>query len=123
MPGRHRHIKRMPKDTSPLEKFVQRKIKLAAQDLGFEVMDMSQPRASMMPRGLPDLYLRHRPKQFRCWVEVKRPDVGIVSSAQAAWILWERECGGIAFVADSVERFVHQLEEHGFPVTMKGLPA
>jgi len=121
MPGRRRHIKRMPKGTTaPLEREVQRKIKSAALDLGFDVMDMSQPRASMMPIGMPDLYLRHRAKQFRIWVEVKRPGSGIVSSAQAAWILYERECGGIAIVADSVERFIHQLREHGFPVKMNG---
>ena len=124
MPGRRRHHKGIsPSATgtsSPLEKQVQHQIKLAAEALGFEVQDMSQPRASMMPRGLPDLYLRHRAKQFRAFVEIKRPG-GKVSSAQAAWIMWERDCGGIAFVADSVERFIHQLHEHGFPVSINGV--
>ena len=119
MPGRKRHHRRKPASITPLEKVVQRQIKDAAWSLGFEVMDMSQPRASMMPIGLPDIYMRHSAKQFRCFVEVKR-DGGRLSTAQRAWLEAERVCGGVAFVADSVESFIEQLEVHGFPVHMDG---
>ncbi len=119
MPGRRRHFKGKRPDVLPLEKVVQRHIKDAAWSLGFEVMDMSQPRASMMPLGLPDLYLRHQAKQFRCFVEIKRIG-GRLSTAQRSWMEGERECGGVAFVADSVSSFVEQLELHGFPVSMEG---
>lgn len=115
---RNTHVKRM-KNTTPLEKAVERDIINAAMDLGFDVTKYSQPRNTMQTEGIPDIRIRHRAKQFRAFVEIKRHG-GIVSSAQAAWILYERQCGGIAFVADSVERFIHQLREHGFPVRMDG---
>ena len=124
MPGQRRHYKKgAPPGAPPLEKPTEHAIINTALDLGFDVTKFSQPRNTMQTEGIPDIYIRHRVKRFTAFVEIKRPDVRVVSSAQAAWILYERQCGGIAFVADSPERFVQQLEEHGFPVTMKGLLA
>ena len=92
----------------PLEAAVQRDIKDAAWKLGFTVTEFSQPRATMQTPGIPDLYLQHRAKGFRCWVEVKR-EGGRLSTAQRAWLETERNAGGHAFVADSVVSFVEQL--------------
>ena len=89
--------------------------------IGFEITDFSQPRASMQTPGIPDLYLQHTAKRFRCWVEVKRKG-GRLRPSQVAWMQIETGSGGYAIVADSVESFVFGLKYCGFPVTTDGTP-
>src|SRR5690606_42121780 len=67
------------------EKRVQAAIRRALSVLGFQVYDLTQPRATKMPIGLPDLYARHRGWRIRLGGEVKagRPQP---TPAQAAGI-------------------------------------
>jgi hypothetical protein len=99
----------------PLEKSVERDIINAALGLGFHVTKLSQARASQQTPGIPDLYVRCKPKRFRAWIEVKRLG-GKPSPEQIGWMEFESACGGIVIVADSVASFVEGLQENGFPV-------
>jgi len=99
------------------EKRVQAAIRRALSVLGFQVYDLTQPRATKMPIGLPDLYARHRGWRIRLWIEVKagrrQP-----TPAQAAWIADEREAGGHAIVARSVGDVLDALRELGAPIDL-----
>lgn len=98
----------------PLEKVVQSRIAKALRDLGFTVNDLTQPRRTMMPLGLPDLYVRH-PRFGRFWVEVKRPGEK-PRPTQLAWHEDERACGGTVIVATSVADVLDGLRAAGVPI-------
>ena len=97
------------------EKRLQWEIRRELQKLGCEVCDMTQPRATMLPLGLPDLYARHPRWKLRLWIEVKTPR-GRVRPAQAAWIEAERAAGGHAIVARSVGDVLDALRDLGAPI-------
>ena len=99
------------------EKRVQGAIRRALSVLGFQVHDLTQPRATMLPIGLPDLYARHTGWRVRLWIEVKagrrQP-----TPAQAAWIADEIAAGGHAIVARSVDDVLRALREMGAPIDL-----
>lgn len=97
------------------EKQTQREIRRALIGLGFEVNDLTQPRRTMMPPGLPDLYARH-PRFGRFWIEVKSAR-GYLSNHQRAWHAAERECGGTVLVCWSVDDLLDGLRGAGVPLT------
>lgn len=104
------------------EKRVQSAIKRNLKTLGFSVMDLSQPRRSMMPLGLPDLYVRHQGWQIRLWIEVKAPNrkkqkAGGLSFEQLTWIRDEREAGGNVCVAYSLDDVLEALKALGAPIS------
>lgn len=84
------------------EKGLQRRMVRWLRDMGFEVMDMTQPRATMMPVGLPDLYVRHTHWQLRAWIEVKTGE-RTLTPEQELWHKCERLAGGTVLVARSVD--------------------
>lgn len=102
--------------TSP-EKRVQRRVIRALQDLGFWAMDMSQPRRSMMPVGLPDIYALHG-RYGSIWIEVKAPKRGkkpeqMLSVGQEGWHAAAREYGQRVVTVDSVECLLVKMREVG----------
>lgn len=99
------------------EKAIQRDIVRALSRLGFHVDDMSQPRASMMPRGLPDLRARHPRWRTSLWIEVKTP-TGRVSRDQQQWHELERTAGGTVLVTRSVDELLEQLAGLGLPIAL-----
>lgn len=66
------------------EKKIEAEIIAGMQTLGFAVTKTSQPRPSMMTRGVPDLYVQHPLWKIRLWIEVKTP-TGKLSQHQVAW--------------------------------------
>ncbi len=97
------------------EKEVQRDVVQALRNLGFEVCDLSQPRHTMLPLGLPDLYVRHPLWQLRVWIEVKAED-GKASLHQRLWHAAERGAGGNALVVTGVADLVGELKALGAPI-------
>ena len=93
------------------EKHIQREIIRFLCALGCTVNDMSQPRATMLPIGLPDLYVQH-PTLGVFWVEVKSP-TGRVRPSQAEWHEREREAGGTVYVARSAADLIEPLQQRG----------
>lgn len=94
------------------EKQIQRDIINALRQLGFDVNDLTQPRRTMMPRGLPDLYVRHRHWGIRLFIEVKRPE-GKTSPFQDYWIETELAAGGNAIVARNIDDILTELRRLG----------
>src|SRR5690606_41773509 len=101
------------------EKRLQHQIRRALERLGCEVLDLTQPRRTMLPLGLPDLYVRHEGWRVRVWMEVKT-ERGRLSPWQEAWLARERAAGGHAAVVRSVEDAIHALREAGAPTEMCG---
>jgi len=97
------------------EKALQWRIRRALEQLGCEVLDLTQPRRTMLPLGLPDLYVRHEGWRVRVWMEVKT-ERGRLSPWQEAWLARERAAGGHAAVVRSVEDAIHALREAGAPI-------
>ena len=93
------------------EKAVQLNITRFLCALGCTVNDMSQPRASMMPVGLPDLYVQH-PDLGTFWVEVKSP-TGRVRPTQTAWHERERQAGGTVYVARCAADLIEPMQARG----------
>jgi len=89
------------------EKEIQSDIRRLLELHGYQVDDMSQPRRSMMPVGLPDLRARHVKREERFWVEVKRPG-NAPTSAQREWHEAEREAGGEVYVVTSAAQ-MHEI--------------
>ena len=102
------------------EKAVVRDITRFLHALGYVVNDMSQPRASMMPVGLPDLYAMHRGYPghpgHAIWVEAKAAR-GRVSEAQQAWHAAARAAGQTVLVARSAADLIPLLRSLGAPLT------
>lgn len=92
------------------EKDLQRQILTALRSLGFWAGDMSQPRRTMMPVGLPDIYAQHAGWKIRLWVEVKTP-TGRLTHHQRAWHEHERAAGGTVIVARSVSDVVGAVQQ------------
>lgn len=99
------------------EKAIQRDVIRALRALGFDVDDMSQPRASMMARGLPDLRARHPRWRTTLWVEVKTPR-GRLSDHQRQWHELEHACGGTVLVTRSADELLEQLAALGLPIAL-----
>jgi len=95
----------------PLEKAIQSRIAKALKDLGFTVVQMSQPQRAVCTPGTPDLYARHQ-RLGRYWIEVKRPGKE-PSPVQLAWHADERACGGTVIVATSVADVLDGLRAAG----------
>lgn len=100
----------------PLEKQVQAHVKLALRSLGFVVSDLSQPRRTMQTIGLPDLYAQHVAWRLRVWIEVKRPQSGRLSAAQAAWHATEQAAGGHVLVVYGTADLLEGLAALGAPI-------
>lgn len=98
------------------EKQIEADIIRALRTLGFAVTKTSQPRPSMITRGVPDLYVRSEKYRVRVWLEVKTP-VGQLSPYQVAWHESERAAGGDVVVVRSVSDVLAVLKERGVPVT------
>src|SRR5690554_3039510 len=95
------------------EKTVQHNVKRLLSQLGFDISDLSQPRASMQTPGIADLYCRHVRLKARFWVEVKSP-TGRVSPNQKAWHEIEHESGGTVYVVHSAAEMAEILrDKHG----------
>lgn len=94
------------------EKAIQARVKACAELMGFAVSDFSQPRASMQTPGIPDLYVTHRGKKLRAWVEVKTPD-GALSKEQRDWHLRTISAGGRVWVVRSASEFAAFAESYG----------
>lgn len=101
------------KRRSQPEKAIQREITTGLRRLGFYVEDMSQPRPTMLPRGLPDLYVRHAGARIRFWIECKAGK-NKPSKDQKAWHEVEKECGGAVLVAYGLDDVVDYLTGIGF---------
>lgn len=97
------------------EKAVQREVTRFLSALGFDVDDMSQPRATMQAEGIPDLYAVHAGLSLRLWVECKSA-TGRLRPAQAAWHERERAAGGTVLVARSAADLVAPLKALGAPI-------
>ena len=105
----------MRKGRAAPEKRLQWEIRRELQKLGCEVCDLTQPRATMLPLGLPDLYVRHEGWRVRVWMEVKT-DRGRLSPWQEAWLARERAAGGHAAVVRSVNDAINALRAAGAPI-------
>lgn len=104
-----------------LEKAIEADIIRAMQDLGFAVTKTSQPRPSMITRGVPDLYAAHPLWRIRIWIEVKRPG-GKTTAYQDLWHETERAAGGSVVVARSVGDVLDAIAEMGAPVRRGAVP-
>jgi hypothetical protein len=102
----------------PKEKDVEAGIVRALRTVGCDVTKTSQPRASMITAGVPDLYVQHRAWRLRLWVEVKRDEKAKPTQHQLEWHAREREAGGAVVVAWSVEQVLGALVEMGAPLTI-----
>jgi len=91
------------------EREIQASVKDVLELEGYQVDDMSQPRRSMMPLGLPDLRARHPKLGVRFWTEVKRPGEE-PSEDQDRWHAVEIAAGGIVYVVDSAELMLMQCQ-------------
>lgn len=98
------------------EKQVQREITKNLRMLGFDVNDLSQPRRTMLPRGLPDLYVRHGRWKIRLWIECKAGR-GRPSFDQVAWHEEERAAGGTVVVAWCWSDVLQELLRMGAPLS------
>lgn len=103
----------MPRPDSRSEKAVQAAIVSFARHLGYHVTDTSQPRASMVTLGLPDLLLMGH--GHAAWVEVKARR-GRLSPAQSAWHDAARAAGQTVLVARSASDLVEPLRALGAPI-------
>ena len=92
------------------EKAIQADILKELRRLGCYAADMSQPRRSMMPLGLPDIYWRHEGWGVHGWIEVKAP-TGRLTTHQRAWHEGERAAGGNVAVAYSVGDALRAVED------------
>lgn len=102
-----------------LEKHIEADIIGALRTMGFAVTKTSQPRPSMLTRGVPDLYAAHPRWGLRLWIEVKRPGEK-PTLHQVAWHRSERLAGGTVLVADSVGAVVEALRKMGAPIEAGG---
>jgi hypothetical protein len=97
------------------EKSIEADIIRALRDMGFLVTKTSQPRPSMITRGVPDLFAAHPRWGLQLWVEVKRAD-GQPTAHQRAWHATVRMAGGNVLVARSVADVVTELGRLGAPI-------
>lgn len=97
------------------EKQIEADIIKALRTLGFLVSKTSQPRASMMTPGIPDLYAAHPRWRLRLWIEVKAPK-GRTSPQQDLWHAIERDSGGTVIIARSTSDLVTELQKLGAPL-------
>lgn len=104
-----------PRTRQHPEKAIEADLITALRRMGFRVTKTSQPRASMVTPGIPDLYAVHPAWGLRVWVEVKAPG-GKVSHAQAVWHEGERAAGGTVLVIRSVGELVEELRALGAPI-------
>lgn len=100
-----------------LEKEIEAEFITNLSDLGFKVSKTSQPRPSMITRGVPDLYASHARWQIRLWIEVKAGDNG-PSLHQLAWHKAEREAGGLVLVAWNWPEVTEELRRLGAPIIL-----
>ncbi len=84
-----------------------------ARAIGFEVYNLSQPRASKQTPGLPDLWLSHAGAEFAGWFECKRAVGGKRSTAQIAF---GEQCvaAKIPYGFGSRFEFAKYLTQYGF---------
>jgi Holliday junction resolvase len=99
------------------EKEVEWEIIKNLREIGFQVSKTSQPRPSMITRGVPDLYAVHGRWRLRFWVEVKA-GTNQPSADQLAWHQEERAAGGTVLVAWSWGEVLRELVRMGAPVTL-----
>jgi hypothetical protein len=99
------------------EKRVQREIVRALRGLGCYVADLSQPQATMLPEGLPDLWWCHPVWKLSGWIEVKAPG-GTLRPAQAVWHEMVREAGQHVAVCRSVGEALGALRTAGAPTRL-----
>lgn len=97
------------------EQQVQTEIKRALEFLGCHVTDTSQPRASMVTPGIPDLLVMNPDWGVSLWVEVKRPE-GSTTDHQEQWHDIAEASGQRVIVARSVDEVVEALEDAGAPI-------
>lgn len=99
-----------------LEKHIEAEIIYNLRTLGFMVTKTSQPRPSMLTRGIPDLYAAHPKWGVRFWIEVKRPGKA-PSVWQRVWHQIERDAGGSVIVATSTGDVLDHLRGLGVPIS------
>ena len=97
------------------EKRVQAAVKRALTTLGFGVSDLSQPRASMVTPGIPDLYVTHGRWGLALWIEVKAGKNDL-SPAQRAWHREAEAAGATVLTVWSVDDLVAGLKGLGVPI-------
>lgn len=97
------------------EKQIESGIIRSLRTLGFDVTKTSQPRASMVTLGIPDLYVRSDRYGVRCWMEVKTPK-GKLSAYQTAWHQMEKRAGGDVVVVRSLDDVLTALRDRGVPI-------
>lgn len=98
-----------------LEKSIEAEIIKNLKAIGFGVTKTSQPRPSMLTRGIPDLYAAHPTWGLRVWIEVKAED-NKPSAYQLAWHATERAAGGTVLVAWSWGEVQAALQALGAPI-------
>lgn len=74
---------------------VERACDALALVMGFEVIRLSQVRASRVHYGLPDRYYRHAKRGIRLWFELKAPG-GKLTAEQLAFLTAEHAANGLA---------------------------
>lgn len=94
------------------EKAIEAEIIDNLRTLGFLVTKTSQPRPSLITRGVPDLYAAHPKWAVRFWIEVKRPG-NVPSAYQTAWHQTERAAGGSVVVAHSTAEVLDHIRSLG----------
>src|SRR5512136_52723 len=98
------------------EKAVQRAIVRGLRTLGMTVQDLTQPRRTMMPAGLPDLLAWHTGWKIHLWIEVKAGR-NMPSPAQLAWHHEARAVGMNVTLAWSLGDVLDELVRLGAPIT------
>lgn len=99
-----------------LEKHIEADIIGALQRLGFAVTKTSQPRPSMITRGVPDLFAMHPTWKISTWLEVKTA-TGEPSAHQRFWHTIASSAGVNVAVVRSVEDTITELKRLGAPIT------
>jgi hypothetical protein len=105
----------MPSVTRRPEKAIEAEFIRNLHALGFQVTKTSQPRPSMITRGIPDLYASHPRWGIRLWIEVKAGS-NQPSPHQIAWHKAEREAGGNVVTARSWSEVQDELVRLGAPI-------
>lgn len=97
------------------EKEIEAEIIKNLKTLGFGVTKTSQPRSSMISRGIPDLYCSSSRWGIRLWIEVKAGN-NEPSFDQLVWHSQERAAGGNVLVAWSWMEVFDELIRLGAPL-------
>lgn len=99
------------------EKAVDAAVMRALRGLGFFVSRFQQPRATMVTRGVPDLYALHAGWRLAVWIELKAPR-GRLSLPQQQWQATAAAAGVAVLTIRSVDDLLAGLATLGAPIVI-----